>query len=105
VGVTQEPCSLGPISKRNGAADAVIDVFAGNWEIVQIYETAQEVELTLDGRALGLIFGRDAGVNGDGLRCLRCAFIGRRSPLRGAVTMRNSLRCARCSHHRARSAA
>src|SRR5262249_9161917 len=71
-GIVQQAPAFRPLVEVRGAADAVVDVLARRGKLMQLAIPAQEVELALDGLALGLVIGGDPGVQGDGERPVEC---------------------------------
>src|SRR5262249_1647176 len=61
----QQAAPLWPLVQRDRAGDAIIDVLARDRDLVQVAVAVEEVELRLDGLALRLVLGADAGVEGD----------------------------------------
>ena len=60
--VGQELGALRTLIKRHGPADAIVQVFAGDRELIEGTELAQKCDLRLNGLALVLILSRDAAI-------------------------------------------
>jgi hypothetical protein len=66
--VGDQPGARRPLIERDRPRDPVVDVLVGDVPAVRLRERAQQRQLRLDRPAVGLVLGRDAGVDRDTAR-------------------------------------
>jgi hypothetical protein len=64
-GVLEDLAAFRPAVQGDGAGNAVVGVDAVGGQVVQLAVAFPELDLRPDGLELWLLFGADAGVNGD----------------------------------------
>src|SRR5262245_5627264 len=71
-GIDEQSLPFRSIAERHSTGYPFVDVLTSDREVVQVDVLAKEVELVLNGVALGLILRGNPSVDGNGLHGLSC---------------------------------